>query len=67
MKTKLLRKLREKHHIVCCTVDVIRTLYSVTPLNHYRGNNPGDAEWCTFGYDRAKEKQRELILQSLHE
>ena len=66
MKAKLLRKLREKHQIRCCTVDIIRTLYSVTPLHHYKGDNPGDAEFCTYGYNRAVEKQRELILASLH-
>ena len=66
MKVKLLKKLRKKHQIRCCTVDVIKTLYSVTPLNHYKGGDPGDATWCSYGYDRAVEKQRELILASLH-
>lgn len=67
MKTKLLRKLRQKHTIYSCTIDVIKEIYSVSPLNRYKGDDPQDAIWCSYSYNNAKEKQRELILESLKE
>ncbi len=66
MKTKLLKKLRDRHQIVWCAIDIIKVLYSVKPLNRYRTGDPEDAKWCSRSYDNAVKKQRELILQSLH-
>lgn len=65
MKTKLLRKLRKEYSICSCTIDVIKTIYSVSPLNRYRNGDPQDAAWCSFSYENAVIKQRELILEHI--
>lgn len=67
MKTKLLKKLRDKHCIVSATIRVLNTLYSVKPLHVFpNGIDENDmVKWCMYSFDKAKEKQRELILESL--
>lgn len=68
MKVKLLKKLRDKHCIVFATIRVLTTLYSVKPLHVFQnGIDENDmVKWCTYSFDKAKEKQRELILKSLN-
>ncbi len=67
MKTKLLKKLRHKHAIVSAKIRLLTTLYSVKPLNEFEGKKDelDMVKWHTYSYEAAKNKQRELILQSL--
>jgi predicted RecB family nuclease len=67
MKTKLLKKLRDKHMIVSTHIRVLTKIYSVKPLHKFpNGRDEVDmVEWCTYSYSEALKKQRELILKSL--
>ena len=67
MKVKLLKKLRNKHCIVSATIRVLTILYSVRPLHVFTNgvDEPDMVKWCTYSYEEARIKQRELILESL--
>jgi len=67
MKTKLLKKLREKHCIVTAKIRVLTTLYSVKPLHKFPAgiDEPDMVKWYSYSHNEAKTKQRELILESL--
>ena len=66
MRTKLLRRLRNKHQIRSQTVHVIKTMYSVTPLHKCVGCNEFEVPFATYSYKEAVKRQRELILDKVN-
>ncbi len=65
MRTRILKKLRDKWVIVGSTIHVIKYVYSVKPLSRHPRGCPEDAEWFTYSYESAVLKQREMILSDL--
>ena len=65
MKTKLLKKLRNKFCVMSQDIDIIKTVYSVKGLDRYTEGDPTNAKFYSWDYKDAEKKSEELILRRI--